>query len=598
MTPLSSALQSVDCVREALTSALSLTPEAIARGLETQAEKERRVATKLQRLYRQHQAALELNTRRNQHLLQVLNFNKIQRRMRDVLSMNEQTHNAQALRGRKKSVIAHKQSKLMMDDQAAGVVHVGDSRRDDVMMVPVGKAAVSHAEVTLFSGNYVIKRCSVYVSILESESGLHPNLRASVLYYKTKTRYSFHILQAEWAQTGFGALAALGQDAKQALCRAIVDGMMKSELETCAELQKHNAWMAVVPGLRHQVDPGTLLELLGKMEERKVTDKTTIIHQGALADGMFFLRSGTIKVIEGTLLKDLVEGPTFFGETGCLTGAQRTSTVVAVTDCDLLFLPRMEFEDACKKIPSFCANVGVRPGSVLLKWVSIIPGIRSHFTQQQQHNLVGNMTKKTFSAGRNIIKHGSDGDGMFFLLTGSVTIKERGQTGHTVTAPSFFGEGGLSTASKRHADVTATSKSTVLFLKLADYKRICEHYPGFCDTAAGVVRPNSFSTDNAAVASAAQGLINFGNQPSAGGVKKQGRRWGAMREGVAARKAGTGRRSQESSPATSPCSGTRRLAPLPHADSHGKGTSKRTSLQHHHHHRHSRGTAAPLPLPL
>jgi len=73
----------------------------------------------------------------------------------------------------------------------------------------------------------------------------------------------------------------------------------------------------------------------------------TCTHQGAVAHWLYVLCSGKVEIrrhVEGGTMAKAVavlEGPTFFGEMGLMTGEPRTADVVALTDVDKMGLQRV-----------------------------------------------------------------------------------------------------------------------------------------------------------------------------------------------------------------------------------------------------------------
>lgn len=82
-----------------------------------------------------------------------------------------------------------------------------------------------------------------------------------------------------------------------------------------------------------------------------------VVRQGDPGDALFVVASGTLRVVrDGVTLSELVRGGTF-GEMALLDGAPRAATVEAVTDAELLRVPRGEFEALLDESPEIARGV-------------------------------------------------------------------------------------------------------------------------------------------------------------------------------------------------------------------------------------------------
>ncbi|MBI3978026.1 MAG: Crp/Fnr family transcriptional regulator [Chloroflexi bacterium] len=82
----------------------------------------------------------------------------------------------------------------------------------------------------------------------------------------------------------------------------------------------------------------------------------TILHQGDTGDGLYFIRSGTVKIAVGDegggqVTIALLEPPESFGELAVLDGGSRSASAVALTAVETLFVRRMAFLDFVHAYP-------------------------------------------------------------------------------------------------------------------------------------------------------------------------------------------------------------------------------------------------------
>ena len=83
-----------------------------------------------------------------------------------------------------------------------------------------------------------------------------------------------------------------------------------------------------------------------------------IVRAGTRGHEMYFINRGSVEVIgtDGQVLDTLDEGG-FFGEIALLLSRDRTASVSAVTDCDLLVLDRSDLSRAVRDHPHFANSI-------------------------------------------------------------------------------------------------------------------------------------------------------------------------------------------------------------------------------------------------
>lgn len=83
-----------------------------------------------------------------------------------------------------------------------------------------------------------------------------------------------------------------------------------------------------------------------------------IIKQGALGTKMYFIQSGTVKIVlqGGEFLGTLSEGA-YFGEICLLTKTRRNASIIAETYCDLFSLSADHFNEVLQQYPQMRASI-------------------------------------------------------------------------------------------------------------------------------------------------------------------------------------------------------------------------------------------------
>lgn len=87
-------------------------------------------------------------------------------------------------------------------------------------------------------------------------------------------------------------------------------------------------------------------ELLLSLEPTVVTPGSYAAREGETANGMFFIIRGTIEVVsrDDANIHGTLEHGDYFGDLSLVLGERRTASARALTFCDLLVLPKREFE--------------------------------------------------------------------------------------------------------------------------------------------------------------------------------------------------------------------------------------------------------------
>jgi CRP-like cAMP-binding protein len=108
---------------------------------------------------------------------------------------------------------------------------------------------------------------------------------------------------------------------------------------------------------RHALTPEERAFVSAHLTYAPFTAGETCTHQGAVAHWLYVLCSGKVEIrrhVEGGTLAKAVavlEGPTFFGEMGLMTGEPRTADVVALTDVECFRLDKTGLQRVLEERP-------------------------------------------------------------------------------------------------------------------------------------------------------------------------------------------------------------------------------------------------------
>lgn len=121
-------------------------------------------------------------------------------------------------------------------------------------------------------------------------------------------------------------------------------------------IEERRKLLAKVP-LFGRLDPAEIDELLGRARVQKLSAREELFHKGDAGSQVFVILSGRLKVMTSSadgsdVLFGIMDPGEVFGELALLVaGGERTATVNAVEDADLLVLDRRDFLAFVRKQP-------------------------------------------------------------------------------------------------------------------------------------------------------------------------------------------------------------------------------------------------------
>ncbi|XP_075743726.1 potassium/sodium hyperpolarization-activated cyclic nucleotide-gated channel 2-like isoform X1 [Rhipicephalus microplus] len=119
------------------------------------------------------------------------------------------------------------------------------------------------------------------------------------------------------------------------------------------DVMKHNcrATLRAVPFLSH-VDPGFVSDLVTRLRYEFFQPGDVIIQQGSVGRKMYFIQSGTVKLLlDGSQFLGTLSEGSYFGEICLLTKTTRNASVIADTYCDLFSLSVENFNEVLQQYP-------------------------------------------------------------------------------------------------------------------------------------------------------------------------------------------------------------------------------------------------------
>jgi len=250
--------------------------------------------------------------------------------------------------------------------------------------------------------------------------------------------------------------------------------------------------MALLQNLRFT--PQMRAELGNRMNTIHADVGEKIVQAGETDEtGLFFIRSGAVKIIIGDQVVDTLGSGSYFGERALLGEGVRTATVQARVRSELLQLTRDDFQAIVLMSTESANNVELlrRSCRKLIDKV-IIPHFpeMEHSEEEMVHAFASRVRNRRYRRGQAIVKQGRlDDDGMFFVVSGEVLVTQRqwldGQYRQVEVArigiAGYFGEtsilaGGLSKTAQpapRNATVRCATQTCALLCLPREDMKVC-----------------------------------------------------------------------------------------------------------------------------
>lgn len=235
--------------------------------------------------------------------------------------------------------------------------------------------------------------------------------------------------------------------------------------------------------LLKELTPPEFVEVCDKLKVHRLKAKTLLFRQGDPGDSLFFINSGKIKIFLGAgaeveTLAYLKEGG-LFGEFAFLTGAPRQANVITEQETELLELSREDLEPVLEEHPRIREALINFYKERALNNVLNLTVIFRDLGKIEKALVASNLQYKSFKKDEVIIQEGTEGDELYFLITGKVRVT----TYHGLAfladlyPPELFGEISLITNQPRTATVTAATPVEVLYLKKEQLLELLRRYP-------------------------------------------------------------------------------------------------------------------------
>lgn len=214
------------------------------------------------------------------------------------------------------------------------------------------------------------------------------------------------------------------------------------------------------------------IRIIDQLQVKVFEPKDLIISEGDHGDSFFVITRGvavvTKKDPKGKELEvaELAEG-NFFGEFAFLAESDRRASVRAKTELEVLEFSRGKLDELINEYPRVKEVMLDFYRERVMKTLLVTSPLFQPFNDGEKQDLMQKFEYTETPKDTTVIKEGTDGDGLYLIMNGEVSVTKAGPDGKSVYLASlregeFFGEMSLLMRQKTTATV-ATSQKTGLF---------------------------------------------------------------------------------------------------------------------------------------
>ena len=226
-----------------------------------------------------------------------------------------------------------------------------------------------------------------------------------------------------------------------------------------------------------------LVELLGY---RELKEGEVICTEGQTTDRIFVLVAGKAEVsrqVEGenkTLA--FLGGGSIFGEISMLTGAAPTSTITAMSDCDLLEIQREHLNQIARTYPSVPGVLAAFAQQRMARNLIATSPLFAIIPEADRPELLTRFDFKALAAGEKVISEGQPVSGLVLVLAGELLVQKEDQDGGVMSLSilregDLAGEIALLKGLRATATVSASRKTAVAVLGRPAFEALIKQHP-------------------------------------------------------------------------------------------------------------------------
>lgn len=220
-----------------------------------------------------------------------------------------------------------------------------------------------------------------------------------------------------------------------------------------------------------------LERVLHTITTRSLRPGETLLREGDPGDSFFMLASGTLDVTHANQhLATLTEGAVV-GEMALLSSAPRTATVTARAPSHVIIFGRAALTAAAQELPLIAQGLERFMRHRLVDHLLNTHPFFAPFSPAERVQLSAHFEARSFTSGTALITEGTEGQHLWILLTGSVSVTRENVSLATLGPGALLGELSLLDRCLTTATVTAKENGAALTLDRELFLRLVSHVP-------------------------------------------------------------------------------------------------------------------------
>jgi CRP-like cAMP-binding protein len=229
------------------------------------------------------------------------------------------------------------------------------------------------------------------------------------------------------------------------------------------------------------------VELVELLTYRELKEGEVICKEGQAIDRIFVLVAGKAevsrRVAEGEAkTMAFLGGGSIFGEISMLTGAAPTSTITAVSDCDLLEIEREDLNQIARTYPSVPGVLATFAQQRMARNLIATSPLFAIIPEAERPELLTRFDFKAMAPGEKAITEGEQVNGLVLVLAGELVVQKEDPGGGVVSLSilregDLAGEIALLRGLRATATVAASRKTAVAILGRAAFETLIKQHP-------------------------------------------------------------------------------------------------------------------------
>lgn len=239
------------------------------------------------------------------------------------------------------------------------------------------------------------------------------------------------------------------------------------------------------------------LDLVELADYKELKEGEVICAEGQPIDRIFVLVAGKAEVsriVDNKEAKTLafLGGGSIFGEISLLTGAAPSTTITAVSDCDVLTIEREALNLLARMFPDVPATLATFAQHRMARNLISTSPLFAHVPEAERPALLQRFNFKALGAGEKAISEGEPVNALVLILAGELVVQKDDAAGGGVISLSILREGDIAgeiallKGLRATATVAASRKTAIATLDRNEFEGLLKRHPTIRDYLDGL----------------------------------------------------------------------------------------------------------------